>query len=130
MKRLLLEPGGCGDPSDGTYLPALRQDSMATWAPAAAGTPVRSFETGYRAGGIVDGKRRQAQILKVYQLADDAAAGAAVTAGRAAAQAAGWTLSATDGLFTKTIAGTEAQLTVLRGDTDRRQLTISLTATP
>ncbi|AGL17445.1 hypothetical protein [Actinoplanes sp. N902-109] len=135
MKRLvlvvaLLALGGCADPPDSTYLPALRQDSMATWGPAGAATPVRSFATGYRAGGTAAGKRRQAQILKVFQLADDAAAAAAVTAGWTAAQAAGWTPGAVRGLFIKAIAGGQGQLTVLRGDPDRRQVVLSLTVTP
>ncbi|RZU53253.1 hypothetical protein EV385_5159 [Krasilnikovia cinnamomea] len=126
----LLSLTGCTDPTDDTYLPALKQDPMAAWAPAGAGTPTRTFEVGYRAGGTFEGKRRQAQILRIYTLPDDAAVTAAVAAGITAAQAAGWTTTVTEGILTKPMAGTNAQLTILHSTTTPRAISISLTLIP
>ncbi|MEV4706833.1 hypothetical protein [Actinoplanes sp. NPDC049316] len=126
----LLSLTGCSDLADDTYLPTLKQDPMATWAPAGGGSPTRTFEVGYRAGGTFEGKRRQANLLEVYTLPDDAAVTTAVTAGITAAQAAGWTATVTEGLLTKPMAGTTADLTIVRSSAELRAISVSLTLIP
>jgi hypothetical protein len=121
---------GCGGGEDETYLPALLHDPMADWAPAGIGEPVETHRTPYSSGGPFSGKPRQAEVQRVFDLPDAAAATAAAEEGRSAATAADWEDESVSGLFRKALAGSTAHLSVLPNSADPRELVVVLTVTP
>jgi hypothetical protein len=125
----LLTLTGCTDPQDDTYLPALKQDPMATWTPAGVDKPTRSHYVPYNNSNAVTGKPQEAKIIRVFALSDPAAATAAATAGLKAAEEAGWMTEKLEGTH-KPMAGAKAWLSVLPSSTNPGELTVTLRLGP
>ncbi len=122
--------GGCGASEDDTYLPALRQDPMASWTPSGADQSSETYLTPYSSGGSLMGKPQQAEVQRVFTLATAADVAAAAREGQSAATAADWEAEAVEGLFNKPIAGGTAHLSVLPNSAEPRELVVVLALMP
>lgn len=126
---LALGFAGCSS-SDGTYLPALKADAMASWQPDDAEL-LRKSEQGYDQGGATS-KQTLAQVTRTFRLPSAAQARQAQqSALRFARSQAGWQVDelGRDGFLQRPgPAGGSMTLSVLPSVTDNNELIVQLTA--
>ena len=130
IASLLLLMGCGGGTGKEPYLLALKGDPMAAWMPSGTAGATSTRETPYSGGGWFSKKPEQAELQRVFALADKKSADAAAASARMAAATSGWQREAAEGLFRKPIADATAHLSVLTRSEAPHELVVVLAVSP